>query len=90
MAEVKCYQCGELFEFGGLHQCALVKEEFLGWEPKSAIHIDMTNMLMNLPVCTLVRLANVALNTMDMRTLGEVAFSAGIELDISFKDKING
>jgi hypothetical protein len=56
----------------------------------SVIHIDMTNMLMNLPVCTLVRLANISLNTMDMRTLGEVAFSAGIELDISFKDKTNG
>lgn len=54
------------------------------------IHIDMTNMLMNLPVCVLVRLANIALNTMDMRTLGEVIFSAGIELDISFMDKNDG
>lgn len=56
----------------------------------SAIHIDMTNALMNLPVCTLVRLANVALNTMDARTLGEVTFSAGIEIDISFQDRRNG
>lgn len=56
----------------------------------SAIHIDMTNALMNLPVCTLVRLANVALNTMDARTLGEVAFSSGIELELYFEDRKNG
>ena len=56
----------------------------------SAIHIDMTNMLMNLPVATLIRLANVALNTMDMRTLGEVAFHSGIELDLHFEDRKHG
>lgn len=56
----------------------------------SAIHIDMTNALMNLPVATLIRLANVALNTMDARTLGEVAFSSGIELELYLEDRKNG
>lgn len=56
----------------------------------SAIHIDMTNMLMNLPVATLIRLANVALNTMDARTLGGVAFSSGIEMELYLEDRKNG
>lgn len=56
----------------------------------SAIHIDMTNMLMNLPLATLIRLANVALNTMDLRTLGEVALHSGIELELYLEDRKNG
>ena len=56
----------------------------------SVIHIDMTNMLMNLPVATLIRLANVALNTMDMRTLSGVAFSAGIDLHLELEDHKHG
>jgi len=56
----------------------------------SAIHIDMTNMLMNLPVATLIRLANVALNTMDVRTLSEVAFHSGIELELHLEDRKHG
>lgn len=55
-------------------------------KPQGPIWVDATNMLMNLPVATLVRLANIALNTMDMRTLGEVAFHTGIELDIAFTE----
>jgi len=51
-------------------------------KPQGPIWVDATNMLMNLPVATLVRLANIALNTMDLRTIGEVAFHTGIEIDL--------
>ena len=56
----------------------------------SAIHIDMTNALMNLPVASLVRLANVALNSMNMRKLSEVAFHAGLEIDLMITETTNG
>lgn len=56
----------------------------------SVIHIDMTNALMSLPVASLIRLTNIALNTMDMRTLSGVAFSAGIDLHIELEDRKHG
>ena len=58
----------------------------------SVIHIDMTEALMDLPVRTLVRLANSALNTMDARTMAGVAFSAGCMLNIEIvpKEQDNG
>ena len=47
----------------------------------SSIYIDMTDQLLDLPVRQLVHLANLALNTMTMRTLSGVLFVAGIKAE---------
>ena len=56
----------------------------------SVIHIDMTNALMSLPVASLIRLTNIALNTMDMMTLAGVAFTAGVDLNLELEDRKHG
>lgn len=53
-------------------------------KPEGPIWIDMTDALMNLPVVKLVLLANIAMNRLDMRGIGEVCFQADLDPDISF------
>ena len=48
-------------------------------KPEGPIWIDMTETLMNLPVRKLVLIANLALNRLDMRGIGEVCFHADLE-----------
>lgn len=52
-----------------------------GQDKDSSIYIDMTDQLLDLPVRQLVHLANLALNTMTMRTLSGVLFDAGIKAE---------
>ena len=54
------------------------------------IHIDMTDALLDLPVRQLVYLANVVLNTMDMRTLTKVFLAAGVSAEMQLKSKPEG
>lgn len=53
---------------------------------ESMIHIDMTQALMDMPVRNLVRLANIALNQLDMRTMSDACFHAGVTLQLNFED----
>ena len=57
---------------------------------KGPIHIDMTDQLLDLPVRQLVYLTNLALNTMNMRTLAGVLFDAGIRAEFALKEKDDG
>jgi hypothetical protein len=54
------------------------------------IYIDMTDQLLDLPVRQLVYLTNLALNTMNMRTLAGVLFDAGIRAELIIKEKDDG
>ena len=56
-------------------------------KPEGPIYIDMTDQLLDLPVRQLVHLTNLALNTMNMRTLAGVLFDAGIRAELIIKDK---
>jgi len=53
-------------------------------KPEGPIWIDMTEALMDLPVRKLVLIANLAMNRLDMRAIGEVCFQADLDPDISF------
>jgi len=48
-------------------------------KPEGPIWIDMTDTLMNLRVNQLVYLANLAMNRLDMRAIGEICFEIGVE-----------
>lgn len=62
----------------------------MGEKPTGPIYIDMAEALMGLPVRALVHLANVALNTMDARTLGEVLFDVGLRGELVLRKDDNG
>ena len=60
----------------------------MGEEPHGPIWIDMTDALMNLPVRKLVLLANLAMNRLDMRAIGEICFEIGVEPMIDLSEKV--
>ena len=60
----------------------------MGEEPQGPIWIDMTDALMNLPVRKLVLLANLAMNRLDMRAIGEICFEIGVEPMIDLSEKV--
>lgn len=47
-------------------------------KPEGPIWIDMTDALMELPIRTVVRMANLAMNRMSMRDIGEICADAGV------------
>ena len=58
-------------------------------KPEGPIWIDMTEDLMGLPVRTVVLMANLAMNRLDARGIGEVCFHAGVSADLNLVKKEN-
>ena len=58
----------------------------MGDKPQGPIWIDMTDALMNLPVRKLVLLANLAMNRLDMRAIGEICHYAELDPMIQLCD----
>ena len=54
--------------------------------PKGPIWIDQSEMLMCLPVRKLVALANLAMNQLTMRQIGEISHHIGVEFKMELKD----
>ena len=58
-------------------------------KPEGPIWIDNSSWLFNLPVWKLVLVANLALNQLNVRQIGEIQYHAGFDLKFEIKDKAN-
>lgn len=59
--------------------------------PKGPIWIDMADTLFhNLTMADLVTVANLALNRLDMRAIGEICGEVGLTPTLELKDRYNG
>ncbi len=59
-------------------------------KPEGPIWIDMSDMLAhNLSVVQLVNVANLALNRLDMRAIGEICGEVGLRAEFRLVDKEN-
>lgn len=57
-------------------------------KPEGPIWIDMGQMLANnLTVMQLIHVANLALNRLDMRAIGEICGEVGLRVEMRFVDK---
>lgn len=56
-------------------------------KPEGPIYIDNSTMLMKLPVEKLVLLANIAMNKLTCRDIGEIGYYIGVEFDLKLEDK---
>lgn len=57
-------------------------------KPTGPIWIDMAPALCDLSVNQLVTLANLAMNRLDMRAIGEICFEIGVEPMIDLSGKV--
>lgn len=48
-------------------------------KPEGPIWIDMTEALMGLPIRTVVQMANLAMNRLSIRDIGEICFDVGVD-----------
>jgi hypothetical protein len=56
-------------------------------KPEGPIWVDMTETLMELSVNKLVLIANLSLNKLSVRDIGEVCFHAELDVDIKLCEK---
>jgi hypothetical protein len=55
-------------------------------KPEGPIWIDMTEALMDLPIRTVVAMANHALNRLDMRAISEICSEVGVRPMIELRE----
>lgn len=55
-------------------------------KPEGPIWIDMTETLMDLPIRTVVAMANHALNRLDMRAIGEICGELDLRCTLEMRE----
>lgn len=64
-----------------------IKDKQINEDSDGPIHIDFTDILYDLPIRKLVLVANLAVNKLTMRDIGEIGYYSDLDFRFTFVDK---